>query len=425
MNKASLLGQLQIDRSVGPGPGRGASARLWWILGGCLAALAVVAAAVVLLVVQPGRVPVALAAALPAAASGGAAQGASLLDASGYVVARRQATVSSKITGRVTQVLIEEGQHVRAGQVIARLDDSNMRAGFDQASAQVQTAQASLRLAEITAAEAGPKYRRNQDLHGRGFLSDQAVEDARMAFDTAQANVQLARRQVGGAAAGLEVARRNVADTIVTAPFDGVVTVKAAQPGEIVSPISAGGGFTRTGICTIVDMDSLEVEVDVAESFINRVREGMPATVKLDAYPDWTIPAEVIAVIPTADRSKATVTVRVGFKLKDPRIVPEMGARVAFLAPVTGSAGPVAVSRSVVVPSDAVQSEGDQSVVYVVQDGKAERRAVKLGAKTDAGQVLLAGVTPGEQVAVGGQGKLRDGSAVRIVKKPPSDQTAG
>ena len=425
MDRASLIGQLQIDRNAGPGSGGGPPARLWWILGGALAAVVLVVLAVVLIVVQPWRVAVAVATAQPAAASGGAAQGASLLDASGYVVARRQATVSSKITGRVTQVLIEEGQHVRAGQVIARVDDSNLRAGLDQASAQVETSIASLKLAEITAAEAGPKYRRNQQLHGRGFLSDQAVEDARLGYDTAQANVQLAQRQVGSARAGLEVARRNVADTIVTAPFDGVVTVKAAQPGEIVSPISAGGGFTRTGICTIVDMDSLEVEVDVAESFINRVREGMPATVKLDAYPDWTIPAQVIAVIPTADRSKSTVTVRVGFKLRDARIVPEMGARVAFLAPVQGPAGPVAVARSAVVPPDAVQTEGGQSVVYVIEDGKAERRAVRLGAHTDAGQVLLAGVTPGEQVAIGGQGKLHDGSAVRIVKKPASEQTAG
>ena len=425
MNKASLIGQLQIDRNAGRGSGGGPPARLWWIVGGVLAVIVVVILAIVLLVVQPWRVAVAVATARPAATSGGGPQGASLLDASGYVVARRQATVSSKITGRVTQVLIEEGQHVKAGQVIARLDDSNVRAGFDQASAQVQTSLANLKVAEIAAAEAGPKYQRNQKLHGRGFLSDQAVEDARMAYDTALANVQLAQRQIGGSRAGLEVARRNVADTIVTAPFDGVVTVKAAQPGEIVSPISAGGGFTRTGICTIVDMDSLEVEVDVAESFINRVREGMPATVKLDAYPDWTIPAEVIAVIPTADRSKATVTVRVGFRLKDPRIVPEMGARVAFLAPPTGQAGPAATARSVVVPPDAVQSEGEQSVVYVVQDGKAERRAVRLGVHTDAGQVLLAGVNAGEQVAVGGQGKLHDGSAVRIVKKPPSSQSAG
>ena len=425
MDKVSLIGQLQIDRGAGPGRGGAPSARLWWILGAALAAIAVVALAIVLFVVQPGRVAVAVATARPAAASGGAAQGASLLDASGYVVARRQATVSSKITGRVTEVLIEEGQHVRAGQVIARVDDSNLRAGFDQASAQVQTALASVKVAEIAAAEAGPKYRRNQQLHGRGFLSEQGVEDARMGYDTALANLQLAQRQVGNARASLEVARRNLADTIVTAPFDGVVTVKAAQPGEIVSPISAGGGFTRTGICTIVDMASLEVEVDVAESFINRVREGMPATVKLDAYPDWTIPANVIAVIPTADRSKATVTVRVGFQQKDPRIVPEMGARVAFLAPAAAQAGPAAVSRGAVVPPDAVQSEGDQSVVFVVQDGKAERRAVRLGARTDSGQVLLAGVSPGEQVAVGGQGKLRDGSAVRIVKKPASDQTAG
>jgi RND family efflux transporter MFP subunit len=425
MNKASLIGQLQIDRGGAPGGGSGPPARLWWILGGALAAIVVVILAIVFVVVQPGRLAVTVAVAKTAIASGGASQGASLLDASGYVVARRQATVSSKITGRVTQVLIEEGQHVKAGQVIARLDDSNARAGFDQASAGIQTAQASLKLAEIAAAAAGPKYRRNQEIHARGFLSDQDVEDARMAYDTAQANVVLAQREVVSAQAGLEIARRNLDDTIVTAPFSGVVTVKAAQPGEIVSPISAGGGFTRTGICTIVDMDSLEVEVDVAESFINRVSERMPATVKLDAYPDWTIPAQVIAVIPTADRSKATVTVRVGFKLKDPRIIPDMGARVAFLAPSAGPVGPAPVARSVIVPPDAVQSDGDQGVVYVIQDGRAERRAVRLGARTDTGQVLLAGVSPGETVAVAGQGKLHDGSAVRIVKKPPSDQSSG
>ncbi len=425
MNKASLIGQLQIDRKSGPASGGGPPARVWWIIGGVLAAVVVLALVALLVVVQPGRVAVALATAQPATGSAGAAQGASLLDASGYVVARRQATVSSKVTGRVIQVLIEEGQHVSTGQVIARLDPSNARAGLDQATAQVQTSLANLKLAQLAAAAAGPKYRRNQAMHGRGFLSDQGLEDARLANDTSQASLVLAQRQVADARAALEIARRSLDDTIVTAPFSGVVTVKAAQPGEIVSPISAGGGFTRTGICTIVDMDSLEVEVDVAESFINRVREGMPATVKLDAYPDWTIPAKVIAVIPTADRSKATVTVRVGFELKDPRIVPEMGARVAFLAPATGPAGPAAGARSVVVPADAVQSEGDQSVVYVIEDRKAERRAVRLGAKTDAGQVLLAGVTAGEQVAVGGQGKLHDGAAVRIVKKPPSDQTAG
>ena len=419
MNKASLLSELQIDRRSGSDPG-GSSARIWWIIGIVLVALAAAGALAWFLIAQPGRTPVAVATAQAAASSGGAAQGASLLDASGYVVARRQATVSSKITGKVTDVLIEEGQHVKAGQVIARLDDSNARAGFAQAQAQAQSSLANQQVAQAQADEAGPKWRRNQQIHASGYLSDQAVEDAKLAYDTANANLLYAQRQVRVGQAGLDVARRNLDDTVVRAPFDGVVTVKAAQPGEIVSPISAGGGFTRTGICTIVDMDSLEVEVDVAESFINRVSDGMPATVKLNAYPDWQIPAYVIAVIPTADRSKATVTVRVGMKAKDARVVPEMGARVSFLAPAEQGPAQAPAARSVVVPADAVQSDGDQPIVYVVSDGKAERRAVKLGAKTDAGQILLSGVTQGEQVALGGKG-LHDGSAVRIVKKPPSE----
>ncbi len=217
------------------------------------------------------------------------------------------------------------------------------------------------------------------------------------------------------------MAKRALDDTVVRAPFAGVVTVKAAQPGEMVSPISAGGGFTRTGIGTVVDMDSLEVEVDVAESFINRVSEGMPATVKLNAYPDWEIPAQVIAVIPTADRSKATVTVRVGMKLKDPRIVPEMGARVSFLspAPAAGAAAAAAV-RGVSVPADAVETDADQPVVFVVDDGKAERRAVRLGARRGDDQVLLAGVSAGEEVAEDHLDKLKDGASVRVLKSSRS-----
>ncbi len=413
-----MLSQLQIDRNAGPQHGP-PNSRVWWVVAVAAAAALVAAAIAWLVIAQPGRVPVEIAAA-EAAPSQSAAQGASLLDASGYVVARREATVSSKITGKVSEVLIEEGQHVEAGQVIARLDSSNAQAALDQAKAQANAARASQQVAQIAYDEAGPRFQRNQQIHAQGFLSEQAVEDARAAFDTAKANLDLAKRQVAVSEATVEVARRALDDTVVRAPFAGVVTVKAAQPGEIVSPISAGGGFTRTGIGTIVDMDSLEVEVDVAESFINRVRQGMPATVKLDAYPDWQIPAEVIAVIPTADRSKATVTVRVGLKVKDPRIVPEMGARVAFLSETPTGAGQT--TRSVVVPSDAVVSDGpDKGVVYVVADHAAERRAVSLGARTTSGQVLLGGVAPGEDVAVSGLDKLKDGTKVRIVKKAASD----
>jgi len=417
VNRASLLKQLQIDRE--PQSSSGGGFPVGWILSG-IAVVVVIAALGWFLLARPDLPRVHVASAQSVAASS-AAEGASLLDASGYVVARRQATVSSKITGMVRDVLIEEGQHVDTGQVIARLDPSNAKAALEQASAQIGASQSNLEVAKVAMANAGPKYQRDQQLHTRGWLSDQAVDDALAAYDTARYNVQLAQRQLTVADAGRDVAMRSLDDTVVRAPFAGVITVKNAQPGEIVSPISAGGGFTRTGIGTIVDMDSLEVEVDVAESFINRVQQGMPATVKLNAYPDWEIPAEVIAVIPTADRSKATVTVRVGFKVKDPRIVPEMGARVAFLSPKTaGSAAPSA--RSVLVPADAVQSDSaDQGAVFVVSDGAVERRAVRLGAHKPEGQVLLSGVAPGEQVAVGDLDKLHDGTKVRVVQTKPEN----
>jgi RND family efflux transporter MFP subunit len=415
MNKAALLNQLQIDRKPSPPSGGGSGPPVGWIVG-VVVVLAVVAAAAWFLVTRPDLVKVQVAQAQALSSSSGSA-GASLLDASGYVVARRQATVSGKITDKVLDVLIEEGQHVDAGQVIAHLDPSNARAQLEQTNASVVAAQATVQLDQVALDEAIPKYQRNQKIHQAGFLSDQELEDSRMAHDTAEANLKVAQSQLMVAKAARDVAQRNLDDTVVRAPFAGVVTVKAAQPGEIVSPISAGGGFTRTGIGTVVDMDSLEVEVDVAESFINRVQAGMPAQVKLNAYPDWQIPAEVIAVIPTADRSKATVTVRVGFKVKDPRIVPEMGARVSFLSPTPQGPSSAPPPKSVLVPSEAVQGEGsDQGVVYVIANDAAERRAVRLGAKQSDGQVLLSGVSAGESVAVSSLDKLHDGSKVRIQK---------
>jgi len=429
VNRSSLLNQLQIDRrgeaAGGPSRDRDGPRRFpMWILG-VVAGLAAVAALAWFLAARPDRpaVHVAKAEALSTGA-GSAGGGGSLLDASGYVVARRAATVSSKVTGKVAQVLIEEGQHVQAGQVLATLDDSNARATLEQAQAQAQAAEASLASARLAFAQAGPKIARQQRLHGLGYSSDTAVEDARNTLDAARAAEELAARQVAVAQAGRDMARRNLDDTVIRAPFAGVVTVKAAQPGEMVSPVSAGGGFTRTGIGTIVDMDSLEVQVDVAESFINRVQQGMPATVKLNAYPDSEIPAEVIAVIPTADRSKATVAVRVGLKAHDPRLVPEMGARVSFLAPRTAGPTTGPAQRSVRVPADAVLAQGpDKGVVFVVADGRLERRAVRLGPAEPKGQVIQAGVTPGETLAVGGLDKLKDGQRVRIDRRPIEDKT--
>ena len=421
MTQDSLLSQLRIDRGETPKKRRRDGPPWLLIAGGVIAAVAFISLLAWYLIAQPDRTPVQSAAAV-AVSSGAAGQGTALLDASGYVVARRQATVSSKITGMVLQVLIEEGDHVQAGQVIARLDDSNARASLAQSAAQLGQAEANVRSTQTALADADQKYQRYRGLAGGGAVSAQSIDDARTSFDAARSNLDVARSQAAVSRAELEVARRNLDDTVVRAPFTGVVTVKAAQPGEIVSPISGGGGFTRTGICTIVDMDSLEVEVDVAESFINRVSQGMPAVVKLNAYPDWEIPADVIAVIPTADRSKATVTVRVELKAKDARIVPEMGARVTFLSPAPTGAAAATAQRGVVVPDDAVKTEeSGQTVVFVIEDGRVERRAVRLGAHASNGQVVIAGLQSGDEVAVTDK-TLRDGDKVRIVKADTASQ---
>jgi RND family efflux transporter MFP subunit len=249
-------------------------------------------------------------------------------------------------------------------------------------------------------------------------ISAQTFDTAKASYDAARTALEVAARSVEVAEARLAVAERNLDDTVVRAPFAGIVTVKAAQEGEMVSPMSAGGGFTRTGIGTIVDMGSLEVEVDVSESFINRVLPQQPVTVTLNAYPDWRIPARVIAIIPTADRAKATVRVRVGLEVSDPRILPEMGARVAFLdAPEKGASPAVssAAQHAVVVPREAVQVDGDTGVVFVVAGNGVERRTVRLGSQNAGGQVVLAGLTVGTRLSRGDLGLLADGSKVRVL----------
>jgi RND family efflux transporter MFP subunit len=419
MSNETLLNQLRIDRGE-PGKRPPRRRRRPWVLiaSATVAAVALVGGLAWYLIAQPDRTPVreATAAALPSA---GAVGGAPLLDASGYVTAQREATVSSKVPGKVLVVLIQEGQRVAANQVLARLDDSNARAAEGQALAQVGEAQANVRLAESAVADADIKYQRYRGLAGQGVVADQSIDDARTTLDNARANLGVQRSAVGVAEAALQIARRNLDDTIVRAPFAGVVTAKSAQPGEIVAPV-AGGGFTRTGICTIVDMDSLEVDVDVAESFINRVSQGMPAVVRLNAYPDWAIPAELVAVIPTADRSKATVAVRVGLKLKDPRIVPDMGARVTFLGPQPAAGQAGAPEGGVSVPDEAVKTGDDgQAVVFVVGDGKVERRAVRLGPHEGANQIVIAGLHAGDVVAISDK-TLNDGDKVRVVKSEPS-----
>jgi RND family efflux transporter MFP subunit len=404
-DKSSLLAQLRIDR----GSTRVEPAVRTWTWAAALAAAAILGLAA-WYALRPTGVPVHVAVAR--ASSGAAAPAGSVLDASGYVVARRQATVASKITAKMVELDIEEGDHVNAGQTIARLDDTNIRAALDEARAQLDYAKAGLAQTEVNLANAKRDYDRQKSLLLGHFVSQAAVDTAQTTFDALRAQLATQRSNVQVVARGLNAAERNLDDTIVRAPFSGVVTVKAAQPGEMVSPISAGGGFTRTGIGTIVDMDSLEFQVDVNENFINRVRPGQPVTAKLNAYPDWQIPAHVIALIPTADRSKGTVMVRIAIDAKDPRILPEMGVRVSFLAdkpePAAATVGQVSV------PSGAVRGTGAAGTVFVVHADTVERRAVRLGASSGGEVVVTAGLTAGTRIAVGDLARLEDGTKIRI-----------
>ena len=409
-DKSSLLSQLRIDRSSKSPSGGGFP--WWWVACGVL--VAALLAGAWLAFSGPGGVRVRAVVAKPAAA-GSASTGASMLDASGYVVARRQATVSSKITGKVVEISIEEGQRVEKDQVLARLDDSNARATVAYARAQARQAEVSLSAARTAHEDARPLHERNAGLVVKGWISQTDFDNSKASYDAAESGLSIATRTLEVARANLAVAQRMLDDTIVLAPFAGVVTVKAAQPGEMVSPISAGGGFTRTGIGTIVDMDSLEVEVDVSENFISRVHAGQEATIRLNAYPDWAIAGEIIAVIPTADRAKATVKVRVGFKEKDPRILPQMGARVSFLSEAEpANAATPRTAPGVVVPADAVQASGETGVVFVIHADKVERRTVRLGARNGEEQTILSGIAMGDRLAVGDFTLLGDGAKIHV-----------
>jgi RND family efflux transporter MFP subunit len=412
-DKSALLKQLRIERDNDSVAERGKG--LW---------IAIAIAATVLIGItifwftRPSGIPISVAVAREVAGDT-VARGASTLDASGYIVARRQATVSAKITGKVNEVLIEEGQRVEKDQVIARLDDSNYRTMYVQSKAQVAQAQANVHAAEVALDNAKPTFERNKKQLAQGVISAQTYDTAKATYDATETALMIAKSSEEVARAALASAQQNLDDTVIRSPYAGVVTVKAAQPGEIISPMSAGGGFTRTGIGTIVDMDSLELEVDVSENFINRVSPGQPASVKLNAYPDWDIPAEVIAVIPTADRAKATVKVRIGFKVKDPRILPEMGARVSFLENKTeAETATTSAAPAVVIPTDAVVADGSGTgVVFIVNDDKVERRAVRLGAKTNDGQIVLAGISAGTRLAVGDLSKLADQAKVKVIEQ--------
>jgi RND family efflux transporter MFP subunit len=342
----------------------------------------------------------------------GSAAGA-VLNASGYVTARRRATVSSKVTGKVLEVFVEEGKAVKKGQVLARLDDSQMRAGLNVATAQLTAAKSAAAEDEARLREAERQLNRLNQLIKEKVVGRAEVDTAEAAVETLKARIAMQRQQVEVADRQVAAQETDLRDTVVRAPFDGIAISKDAQPGEMISPVSAGGGFTRTGICTIVDMGSLEIEVDVSETYINRVKPGQPVEAVLDAYPDWRIPAHVITSVPTADRQKATVKVRIGFQELDPRILPDMGVKVSFLEERTPEAANAPVKPRLLVPKSAVRTEGNQSVVFVVRDDRVERRAVKVGAAQGDQVEVISGLNSGEKIVVEGHDGLSDGTRVK------------
>jgi len=338
---------------------------------------------------------------------------AAVLNASGYVTARRRATVSSKITGKVVEVNVEEGMAVTEGQVLARLDDATLRAGLALADAQATAARSGVRENEVRLAEAKVTLARRNQLLVDKLVTQADVDAARAEVDSIDARISASREQVRVAERQIELERTNLDDTVIRAPFSGIAISKDAQPGEMVSPVSAGGGFTRTGICTIVDMRSLEIEVDVNESYINRVKRDQDVTAALDAYPDWQIPARVITMVPTADRQKATVLVRIGFKQLDPRILPDMGVKVTFLR--NAEEADVPAARPVtLVPKAAIRTENNQAYAFVVGNDLVDRRAVKTGGADGDRLEVLAGLNPGERVVVSPPPGLTSGTRVTV-----------
>ncbi|MEO8367078.1 MAG: efflux RND transporter periplasmic adaptor subunit [Pseudoxanthomonas sp.] len=409
---ADLLKELRIDRQAPPPAPR--SRRGLWITLAIVVVLAVLAIVGWLLFGRERAVEVRTA---PTAAIGAGTASASVLDASGYVVARRMATVSAKITGKVKEVMIEEGQRVEAGQVLATLDPIDANAERSFYAAQLGAAQSQTTGAQAQLVEAEANAKRLSTLVKQQLVSRAQYDQAVAQRDSLRAQLVTAQRNARVAADRLAIADNGVDNTVVRAPFAGVVIAKAAQPGEIISPLSAGGGFTRTGIGTIVDMDSLEVEVEVGEQFIGRVQPKMPIEATLNAYQEWKIPGEVIAIIPTADRSKATVKVRVALNSKDPRIVPDMGVKVSFLE-AAKPAGAQPKNEGVRVPAAAIIArEGKDYAFVVTEQDTAEERELKLGREMGDDRQVLQGLSPGESVVLDPPAELKEGVKVKMAEE--------
>ena len=399
-----LLHQLRIDRAQRDDD---ESRPRWpWVVG--IAIAIVIIAGVVAAFALRGRAATVETSTAVAAASG---NDAAVLQATGYVVARREATISAQIIGTLTQVSVEEGDHVEQGQILAKLDPTAYQAQLNSTQAQYAAAQAAVVKARAMLVQDRANASRMNDVVDRGYVSRQAAEQANTQVATDAAALDVAIKQAQAAKDQVQAAQVNLDFTVIRAPFSGVVTAKDAEVGEIVSPYTAGGGGIAGGLATIVDMNSLEVDVDVNEAYISRVKPGMPVEAILDAYPDWKIPAHVIAIIPSADKSKATVKVRIALDQKDPRIIPQMGVRVSFLEKKDANRKPL---PGVLVPKSAIVKRDGNDVVFVVKDGRAERTSVTVGGDFSDMKQVTQGLNPGAEVVATPSADLKDGEKVQV-----------
>ena len=401
-SKSELLSQLRIDRNA---DSQGA---VWpWVAGAAALILVIFIGYELFSEAEPVPVKVQMARMATVDSSS-----ASVLDSTGYVVARRQANVSSKVTGKVLEVLIEEGMTVEKNQIVARLEDVNARKSFDVTKAELDAAKAQVVEARARLTEAKLNFDRNNLLMQKQLVSQAAFDSARATYDSLRAQLKNREEMVNVNDKLLAQQKQNLDDYILRAPFAGVVIAKTSQPGEMISPISAGSGFTRTGICTLVDMTSLEIEVDVNESYIQRVHPGQLAEAVLEAYPEWKIPAKVAAIIPTADRQKATVKVRVAFQNLDPRILPDMGVKVSFLNPEPVEKPKPKEPLGIRVPTNAVRSVDENKFIFVVKDGVLQQRKVKVNASYGSDVYISEGLSAGEDFVVEISPQMKNGTKV-------------
>ena len=409
------LSKLRIDRDQPPPAVTRAFKLTLWVAGAAVLVFAIVFFALRGSSVVPIQVVTVLAS-TPGARAGGGGDGSVGVVANGYVVARTKAAVSAKIAGRLAFLAVSEGSVVRRGEVIARLDNADYSAAVSEAEAQVASARATLIEAESDRDQTQRDFARVRDIHAQNanLVSNQDVEAAQSKFRQAEARANAQSARVDAAAAGLRLAQANLENTYIRAPFTGTVLRKEAEVGEVVAP-SVGGGLTRGAVVTMADLGTLEVEVDVNEAYIARVRGGQRARITLDAYPDTAFRGAVRQVVPTADRQRATVQVKVAIHDHDSRILPEMGAKVEFLedAPVR-AAGAAPAPPRLMVPAGAVRSEDGRAVVWIVRNGRVTRRDVDAGPVSGNLREIRSGLAGGEVLLAGGLETPREGQRVKI-----------